>query len=181
MGSWTWRLMHQGHSRGCAFLQFVLCLWGVSPAVSASVSQFGQHGAIVARGKPPLRPFGACFGRVGRLVLAASLQKGWARTMGRVLEQLSARAKSCSLGRCAWGVWVPREPMQRAPNYMPQAFIPRALQITYWLSRGTGLSVPQADSRAVSHEIQQYLLRYRVLRTSCLQQCIPAPAPTAAC
>ena len=54
MGGRTWRLMHHGHSRGSAFLQFFLCLWGVSPAVSASVSQFGQHGAIVARGKPPL-------------------------------------------------------------------------------------------------------------------------------
>ena len=30
MGGRTWRLMHQGHSRGCAFLQFFLCLWGVS-------------------------------------------------------------------------------------------------------------------------------------------------------
>ena len=104
MGSWTWRLMHQGHSRGCAFLQFFLCLWGVSPAVSASVSQFGQHGAIVARGKPPLRPFGACFGRVGRLVLAASLQKGWARTMGRVLEQLSARQVLLTRSMCVGGL-----------------------------------------------------------------------------
>ena len=104
MGSWTWRLMHQGHSRGCAFLQFFLCLWGVSPAVSSSVSQFGQHGAIVARGKPPLRPFGACFGRVGRLVLAASLQKGWARTMGRVLEQLSARQVLLTRSMCVGGL-----------------------------------------------------------------------------
>ena len=98
----TWR--HQGHSRGCAFLQFFLCLWGVSPAVFASVSQFGQHGAIVARGKPPLRPFGACFGRVGRLVLAASLQKGWARTMGRVLEQLSARQVLLTRSMCVGGL-----------------------------------------------------------------------------
>ena len=108
MGGWPWRLMHQGYSRGCAFLQFFLCLWGVSPAVSASVSQFGQHGAIVARGKPPLRPFGACFGRVGRLVLAASLHKGWARTMGRVLEQLSARQVLLTRSMCV-GVWVPRQ------------------------------------------------------------------------
>ena len=165
MGGRTWRLMHQGHSRGCAFLQFFLCLWGVSPAVSASVSQFGQHGAIVARGKPPLRPFGACFGRVGRLVLAASLHKGWARTMGRVLEQLSARQVLLTRSMCAEGLGA-QGTMQRAPNYMPQAFMPRALQITYWLSRGTDLSVPQADSRAVSHEIQQYLLRYRALRTT---------------
>ena len=104
MGGRTWRLMHQGHSRGCAFLQFFLCLWGVSPAVSASVSQFGQHGAIVARGKPPLRPFGACFGRVGRLVLAASRQKGWARTMGRVLEQLSARQVLLTRSMCVGGL-----------------------------------------------------------------------------
>ena len=104
MGGWTWRLMHQGHSRGCAFLQFFLCLWGVSPAVSSSVSQFGQQGAIVARGKPPLRPFGACFGRVGRLVLAASLQKGWARTMGRVLEQLSARQVLLTRSMCVGGL-----------------------------------------------------------------------------
>ena len=105
MGGWTLRLtMHQGHNRGCAFLQFFLCLWGVSPAESSSVSQFGQHGAIVARGKPPLRPFGACFGRVGRLVLAASLHKGWARTMGRVLEQLSARQVLLTRSICVGGL-----------------------------------------------------------------------------
>ena len=120
MGGRTWRLMHQGHSRGCAFLQCFLCLRGVSPAVSASVSQFGKHGAIVARGKPPLRPFGACFGRVGRLVLAASRQKGWARTMGRALEQLSARQVLLTRSMCVGGLGA-RESMQRAPNYMPQA------------------------------------------------------------
>ena len=96
--------IRSSRSRGCAFLQFFLCLWGVSPAVSASVSQFGQHGAIVARGKPPLRPFGACFGRVGRLVLAASRQKGWARTMGRALEQLSARQVLLTRSMCVGGL-----------------------------------------------------------------------------
>ena len=47
---------------------------------------------------------GLCFGRVERLVLAASRQKGWARTMGRVLEQLSARQVLLTRSMCVGGL-----------------------------------------------------------------------------
>ena len=41
---------------------------------------------------------------MGRLVLAASLHKGWARTMGRVLEQLSARQVLLTRSMCVGGL-----------------------------------------------------------------------------
>ena len=90
--------------RVCFPSVFLMLVGGIPGSICLGISIWPARGAIVARGKPTLRPFGACFGRVERLVLAASRQKGWARTMGRVLEQLSARQVLLTWSMCVGGL-----------------------------------------------------------------------------